>query len=149
VSLGTPYRFPYSVGYWLTPRTWKRIARHWWQRRTRGFDDSVCWDLQHELAKWLAPRLEVLAGMSSGSPSGYPLDPEDVGYDFETSDHDAWVRDIRKAAEALRRHVEVDTADWWLSKMSADERAEYMRKVNGDASTAMRWISRWWMALWD
>lgn len=35
----------------------KRSIKFWWQRRTRGFDDSETWSLDNTLAKWLVPRL--------------------------------------------------------------------------------------------
>jgi len=151
VSLGTPYRFPYSVGYWLTPRTWKRIVRFWWQRRTRGFDDSVCWDLQHELAKWLAPRLDALADMSSGSPAGYQLSPVDDGYDFDKSDHERWRLDIREAASALAQYVRSDAGTaWWDSDaISIEDRIELDRRAERDADEAMVWVAKWWRHLWD
>jgi len=37
-------------------RYW-RWWRHFWQRRYRGFDDSVTWNLDVEMARWLLPRL--------------------------------------------------------------------------------------------
>ena len=37
-------------------KSW-RWWRHFWQRRYRGFDDSVTWNLDVEMARWLLPRL--------------------------------------------------------------------------------------------
>ena len=37
----------------------RRAVKHFWQRRMRGFDDSVTWNLDHEFAKWIVPRLTV------------------------------------------------------------------------------------------
>lgn len=39
-------------------RLWRAI-RFWWQRRTRGFDDSITWSLDYSMAKWMLPRLKV------------------------------------------------------------------------------------------
>lgn len=40
-----------------TPLLGRRWWRHFWQRRYRGFDDSVTWNLDVEMAHWLLPRL--------------------------------------------------------------------------------------------
>lgn len=41
-----------------TPLLGRRWWRHFWQRRYRGFDDSVTWNLDVEMARWLLPRLK-------------------------------------------------------------------------------------------
>ena len=41
----------------------------WWQRRTRGFDDSDMWSLDYTLCKFLAPRLRALAETVHGFPT--------------------------------------------------------------------------------
>ena len=46
-----------------------RPMRFWWQRRVRGFDDSVTWDLDTALACWLLPRLIRFKQINNGYPS--------------------------------------------------------------------------------
>lgn len=36
----------------------RRAIKHFWQRTTRGFDDSETWDLDATLCRWLLPRLK-------------------------------------------------------------------------------------------
>ena len=48
----------------------KRSIRFWWQRRTRGWDDSETWSLEHSLAKLIAPRLKRFKELNNGVP-GY------------------------------------------------------------------------------
>lgn len=38
----------------------KRSIKHFYQRCTRGFDDSATWSLDITMFEWLKPRLEVL-----------------------------------------------------------------------------------------
>src|SRR5690348_8235602 len=45
-----------------TPRT----LSFWWQRRTRGWDDSDTWSLDATLARWLTPRLKRLREIDAG-----------------------------------------------------------------------------------
>lgn len=39
-------------------RTIKRMIKFWWQRRTRGWDDSEIWNLDYTIAKFVLPRLK-------------------------------------------------------------------------------------------
>lgn len=48
-------------------RAW-RAVKFWWQRRTRGWDDSDLWNLDVALAQLILPRLKAFAV----SPPGYP-----------------------------------------------------------------------------
>ena len=36
----------------------KRWWKYWYQRRTKGFDNSETWNLNDECAAWLLPRLK-------------------------------------------------------------------------------------------
>lgn len=57
-------------------RIWYKITlipqniKFFFQRRIRGFDDRVNWDLGVEMLKWLAPRLErwIKKGIEPGQP---------------------------------------------------------------------------------
>ncbi len=51
----------------------KRRIKHFWQRKTRGWDDSDLWHLDHTLAKWLAPRLERFRDVTISRPVDMPL----------------------------------------------------------------------------
>jgi hypothetical protein len=46
-----------------------RALTFWWQRRTRGFDDSELWSLDYTMCKFMAPRLRALQEMVNGYPS--------------------------------------------------------------------------------
>jgi hypothetical protein len=49
-------------------RNLKRKMRYWWQRRTRGWDDSVTWSLDAEIARFVAPRLKRFKELNNGHP---------------------------------------------------------------------------------
>ena len=48
----------------------KRATRFWWQRQTRGWDDSETWALEHTIAKFIAPRLKSFKELNCGVPGG-------------------------------------------------------------------------------
>ncbi len=53
----------------------KRWLKFWWQRRTRGFDDSETWNLDQTFAKFILPRLKKFQEINKGSiPSSIGLD---------------------------------------------------------------------------
>lgn len=51
--------------FWVLGR---RELKFWWQRRTRGFDDSELWSLDCTMCKFMAPRLRELARQTYGYP---------------------------------------------------------------------------------
>lgn len=46
----------------------KRVVRFWYQRRTRGWDDSETWDLDAQLAAYLVPRLRRFKEINNCCP---------------------------------------------------------------------------------
>lgn len=56
-----------------------RPLRFWWQRRTRGFDDSELWSLDYTLAVWIVPRLKRFKKVMNG----YPADTTWVKWQLE------------------------------------------------------------------
>ena len=49
----------------------KRVLRHWWQRRTRGFDDSETYSLDMTLAQHILPRLKRFKELNFGMPGEF------------------------------------------------------------------------------
>lgn len=60
--------FYWNVFEHLKPNNIKYMLIHWWQRRTRGFSDDVCWNLEYEMAKWILPRLRRYKEIKNGYP---------------------------------------------------------------------------------
>ena len=48
----------------------KRWIKHFYQRRTRGWDDSDTWSLDHTIAKFVLPRLKLFRKIDFGYPAG-------------------------------------------------------------------------------
>jgi hypothetical protein len=57
-------RLYYKIKY----NNWKRSARYFYQRVTRGWDDSDLWSLDHTMAKFILPRLKRFAKCTGGHP---------------------------------------------------------------------------------
>lgn len=51
----------------------KRTIKFFWQRRTRGFDDSVVWNLDNRISEFILPRLKLFREVapSQGIPSEF------------------------------------------------------------------------------
>lgn len=85
-------------------RSWWRPIRFWWQRRTRGWDDSVTWNLDQQVAVWLAPRLRRFRELNNGFPHGSTSE----SWDAELSEM-IWA--AQWYAENAYNH-ECDPQDW-------------------------------------
>ena len=70
----------------------KRALLFWWQRRTRGWDDSETWSLDYELVKWLLPRLKRFRELEIGHPV--------------VKDDNEWERDLDKMIEGLEWYID-------------------------------------------
>lgn len=46
----------------------KRFFKFFWQRRTRGWDDSETWNLDYTIAKFALPRLKRFKELNCGYP---------------------------------------------------------------------------------
>ena len=46
----------------------KQSVSHWWQRKTRGWDDSETWSLDVTIAKFVLPRLKRFKELNMGYP---------------------------------------------------------------------------------
>ena len=55
--------------YRLKSKLSRRSLRFFWQRLTRGWDDSETWSLDHSLAKLITPRLKRYKEVNCGYPS--------------------------------------------------------------------------------
>lgn len=80
-------------------RWWRRCLgtiRHWWQRRTRGWDDSELWNLDLSLARLILPRLRAFRANAHGCPGSYCVEGPDDPNAF-----DNWCRDLDKMIAAF------------------------------------------------
>ncbi len=47
----------------------RRWWKYWWQRRTRGWDDSVTWNLDKTIAEFAIPRLKRFKEITQTCPN--------------------------------------------------------------------------------
>lgn len=83
----------------------KRSLRYWWQRRTRGWDDSDTWSLDGTIAKFALPRLKRFRELNNGFPGGD---------DMTMEKWNAQLDDMIYALGICVREMDdiVDDADW-------------------------------------
>ena len=69
---------------------WKGRLHRFWQRMTRGWDDSDLWSLDYTMAHWVLPRLKEYKKQCHGMPMKLPpvIDQEDGEAYYFT--HDEW-----------------------------------------------------------
>ena len=72
-----------------------RAIRFWWQRRTRGWDDSDTWNLDVAIAKFILPRLKRFKEMNGVYPPNLTEKEWDTGLDmmidaFEIASSENW-----------------------------------------------------------
>jgi len=80
----------------------KQSVRHWWQRRTRGWDDSETWSLDETIAKFAVPRLKRFKELKKCYPGNLSGEQE----------WDAILDEIILALEACI-DWEIDTSEQW------------------------------------
>lgn len=102
----------------------RRAIRHWWQRRTRGWDDSDTWALHFSLAQMILPRLKRFRDLNIGFP---PC--------FETFEEwQATIDEMIKAFEFL------GSEDYWSANFK-DPRYK-------QADKGLKLFAKWYQHLW-
>lgn len=60
----------YAIRRWFRETFRWRTLRFWWQRRTRGWDDSETWNLEARASEFMLPRLRRFRELNNGMPVG-------------------------------------------------------------------------------
>lgn len=97
--------------YWLVnlPSTIKLSLKHWYQRKTVGYDDSELWSLDFSIARFVLPRLKAFRQQKiNGVPASFLSkdggdSPEEVDKAIE-----AWKAEIDKMILAFEIIAEPD-----------------------------------------
>lgn len=92
----------------------KRAIKYWWQRRTRGWDDSDVWCLRTTFAAYAAPRLERMAQVTDTHPPFYTFEQ--------------WVERLNTMAVAFGIIADDDFADDAESIALVERGLDYFRK---------------------
>ena len=102
----------------------RRRIRFWWQRRTRGWDDSDTWSLDCTAAAFLLPRLRRFKELTNGYPASLA--------------ENEWNEILDKIIRALSLIIEDEDYGWWPREDSRwDEYKE-----------GMKLLGEWWLNLW-
>jgi hypothetical protein len=99
-----------------------RQVRLWWQRRTRGWDDSTTWSLDSSLSTLILPRLRRFKAVTIA----YPSDMTEQAWD-----------------EALDKMIAAFEFGASQERWSADS-AEYTRHQEGLDLFAKYFWALWW-----
>lgn len=100
-----------------------RACRYWWQRRTRGWDDSELWNLDMTIGQFVAPRIVRFAELQKARElRGVPGDLTEA----------AWDKRLASMAEAFRMMGEM------AQNAEARHKIEY-----GVGLFAEHWESLW------
>jgi len=101
----------------------KRLIKFWWQRVTRGWDDSETWNLDRSLAKLILPRLKRYKEISIAFPADLTevqwneyLDKMIFSFEFSASKHGDYSGsddEYEKYQEGLDLFAEYYTMLWW------------------------------------
>lgn len=100
-----------------------RSVRFWWQRRTRGFDDSETWSLDWTLSKHILPRLIRFKELSISRPPDFSDETWNLMLDkmisafaflgsdarWDSYDEEDW-REAQEGVELFAKHF---TSLWW------------------------------------
>jgi len=101
----------------------KRRLRFFWQRRTRGWDDSETWSLDWSLANLILPRLERYREITCGHPADLTKKQ--------------WHKILDDIVFAFRYHADFEK-----------HTAEYWKKHGKRVERGMQLFAEWYGALW-
>jgi len=102
-----------------------RKIRFFWQRRTRGWDDSDTWSLDMTLCQWLLPRLKRFKELNNGTPC-----------DLTEQEWDNILDKMIKAVDMTAHQFERDYMEW--SKKDFEEVREGLELLG-------KWMQNlWW-----
>lgn len=101
----------------------RRRVRWFWQRRTRGFDDTVLWSLDYHITKFILPRLKAFA--------------ENPRISYSTDTPEEWQRILDEMVWAFQ--FMADHESGWGG---TPEELKRMR-------AGLKLFAKWYGALWD
>lgn len=101
-------------------RLYKRAFVHYWQRLTRGWDDSDTYNLDARISEFIIPRLKRLKDLNKGYPG-------------EFASQEEWNAILVKMIKAFELHL-IDTQDFRVSP----------EETEGIALFAKYYRDLWW-----
>lgn len=108
---GFLYRF---YNDWLKWSSLNQKIRFWWQRRTRGWDDSETWSLDDQFYSWLLPRLKRFNEVNGAYP-------------FKYKSYKSWEKELKNRIKQLEIIIKYKYTEWdfddkyWLNQIKNKE----------------------------
>lgn len=103
-----------------------REIKFWWQRRSRGWDDSETWSLAEPIARFIAPRLRRFKDISY-------IPPYSISVDQWTKDLDLMIFTFETIA------ADEDGSREWQNNPVVSMKVKYGLKL-----FAKRYLDLWW-----
>lgn len=83
-------------------RFWRNVRRSllfWWQRRTRGWDDSDTWNLDSTIAEFVLPRLRRFRELNNGIWANPDTAESDEPYTENAINDIEWLLNVHASEE--------------------------------------------------
>lgn len=125
----------------------RRQVTFWFQRRTRGFDDSELWSLDDTICRFAAPRIRFLSKKVNGFPTDL-LYTDDESYELYENLPDE--EKSKRDDEAFKEWKEIlnkmaDSMEMWEDFPIFEEGSEEEKKFN----EGFELFHKYFFALWD
>lgn len=121
----SPYSYPWYERWWDTikeifdfKKYWQKI-RFFYQRHTRGWDDSETWDMDYTFYRWIYSRLNRYKELTNGYPDEY-------------EEYEDWIKELEKRIEQIRRIIEIDEFDFPYHEYLTQETIDDIAKRFGE-----------------
>lgn len=119
------YSYPWYERLWDTikeifdfKKYWQKI-RFFYQRHTRGWDDSETWDMDYTFYRWIYSRLNRYKELTNGYPDEY-------------EEYEDWIKELEKRIEQIRRIIEIDEFDFPYHEYLTQETIDDISKRFGE-----------------
>lgn len=122
------YRWLFHICHFLEPRHLKGVIKRFYQRLTRGWDDSDTWNLDLTFMKWLSPRLKRYAEICDCYCDPYNSKEE-------------YTKDILDHAEILDHLIEYNFEEYDYKYCNAKTDEGRTKAYYKDQDKFMKWFS--------
>jgi hypothetical protein len=123
-----------------------RPIKFFYQRLTRGYDDSCMWSLDHHLAKLILPRLKLFRQQPHGCPAGSSAGSSDICFHPTDAEGDpdlaAWDEKLDKMVYAFEY---IASGKSWEYEMTLEQEAAEDRKV----AEGLELFGKYFRGLWN
>lgn len=153
-NLQKQYRL-WKEDYW-DPYIFFRPIRFFWQRRTRGFDETELWNLDSTILKFILPRLQAFRESSRFGWPGpemifkinfkdFEVLSESEKIDLNQRSIEEWDRMLDKMIRAVELWIKYDGIFIGVTSGRREESVE----LRAEYEEGWKLFVKWFHALWD